>query len=87
MRDAISTTAEYGDYTVGPKLIDSSVKAGMKEVLAEIQSGKFAKEFIDQYKAGHPELKKQRQRHDDMQIEQVGAKLRAMMPWLDHKNE
>lgn len=87
MRDAISTTAEYGDYTVGPKVIDESVKAKMKDVLIHIQNGNFAKEFIDQYKAGHPELKKQRQTHEQMQIEKVGSKLRGMMPWLDNADE
>ena len=83
MRDAISTTAEYGDYVVGPKVIDDDVKAKMKEVLAHIQDGSFANEFVNQYKQGHPELKAQREKHDSMKIEQVGAKLRSMMPWLE----
>ena len=83
MRDAISTTAEYGDYVVGPRIIDDSVRARMKEVLAEIQSGKFANQFIDQYRQGHPVLKAQREQHQSMQIEQVGKQLRAMMPWLE----
>ncbi len=55
----------------------------MKEVLAEIQSGKFAHQFIDQYRQGHPVLKAQRAKHESMPIEQVGKKLRAMMPWLE----
>ena len=87
MRDAISTTAEYGDYVVGPRVIDDSVRQRMKAVLADIQSGKFAKQFIDQYKQGHPELTAQRKKHQAKQIEQIGNKLRAMMPWLDKTDE
>ncbi len=83
MRDAISTTAEYGDYVVGPRVIDDQVRSRMKDVLADIQSGKFAKQFVDQYQQGHPELKAYRAKHESLQIERVGKRLRAMMPWLD----
>lgn len=83
MRDAISTTAEFGDYTRGPRVIDDHVRESMREILKEIQSGKFAKQFIDQYQAGDSELKKFRSQHEDSQLEQVGTKLRAMMPWLE----
>lgn len=83
MRDAISTTAEFGDYTRGPRVIDEHVRESMRKILEEIQSGKFAKQFIDQHEAGDAELKKFRSQHEDTQLEQVGTKLRAMMPWLD----
>ena len=83
MRDAISTTAEFGDYTRGPRVIDDHVRESMRTILREIQSGEFAKQFIDQHKAGDSELTKFRGQQEDTQLEQVGAKLRAMMPWLD----
>jgi ketol-acid reductoisomerase len=87
MRDAISTTAEYGDYTRGPRVIDDSTKLEMKKILDEIQSGKFAKQFLAQYRNGHSELKAFRETNRDLPIEKIGRKLRAMMPWLEHRNE
>jgi ketol-acid reductoisomerase len=86
MRDSISTTAEYGDYMVGPRIIDESVRKRMKQVLAEIQSGQFADQFINEYRHGHPVLKAKRAQHSAMPIEQIGKRLRAMMPWLEKKD-
>ena len=83
MRDAISNTAEYGDYASGPRVIDQHVRDSMKKILQEIQSGKFAKQFIEQHEAGDVELKKYREQNSDSEIERVGEKLRAMMPWLE----
>jgi ketol-acid reductoisomerase len=85
MRYSISNTAEYGDLTRGPRLIDASVKARMKEVLAEIQSGRFAKEFILENKAGKPSFNALRRSGAEHELEKVGAKLRGLMPWLKEK--
>jgi ketol-acid reductoisomerase len=82
MRYSISNTAEYGDYTRGPKLIDDSVRARMKEILADIQSGRFAKEWVLENAAGQPSFKAMRRRAAEHDIEQVGEKLRGMMPWI-----
>jgi ketol-acid reductoisomerase len=85
MRYSISNTAEYGDYTSGPRLIDDGVKARMREVLADIQSGRFAKEWMLENAAGQPSFKAMRRRAAERDIEQVGEKLRAMMPWIAEK--
>ncbi len=82
MRYSISNTAEYGDYISGPRLIDPSVKARMKEVLADIQSGRFAKDWMLENAAGQPSFKAMRRRAAEHDIEKVGEKLRAMMPWI-----
>ncbi|HEU0070575.1 MAG TPA: ketol-acid reductoisomerase [Alphaproteobacteria bacterium] len=82
MRYSISNTAEYGDYVTGPRLIDAGVKARMKEVLDDIQSGKFARNWVQENQAGQPYFKATRRRNSTHQIEEVGAKLRAMMPWI-----
>ncbi|MGI6452966.1 MAG: ketol-acid reductoisomerase [Syntrophomonadaceae bacterium] len=82
MRYSISDTAEWGDYTVGPKIINEEVRYAMHEALKDIQDGKFAKEWLLENQVGRPQfnaLKKQNQEH---LIEKVGANLRAMMPWL-----
>ncbi len=84
MRESISNTAEYGDYTRGPRVIDDRVKATMKEILAEIQSGQFARQFIQQHKNGDQELNRLRADQSHPLIEQVGAKLRSLMPWLQN---
>ena len=86
MRYSISNTAEYGDISVGPKIIDAGVKARMKEALARIQSGEFAKDFILESRAGDPRLKAMRRNARDHQIEKVGSGLRQMMSWLGHKS-
>ncbi len=82
MRYSISNTAEYGDYTSGPRVIDASVKARMKQVLDDIQSGRFAKDWMLENAAGQPSFKALRRRAADHPIEAVGEKLRAMMPWI-----
>ena len=82
MRYSISNTAEYGDITTGPRIITAETKAEMKRVLADIQSGRFVKNFVLDNRAGQPELKAARKAAAAHPIEQVGAKLRAMMPWI-----
>jgi ketol-acid reductoisomerase len=85
MRYSISNTAEYGDYTRGPRVIDASVRARMKEVLEDIQSGRFAKEWMLENAAGQPSFKALRRRAAGHPIEAVGERLRAMMPWIAEK--
>jgi ketol-acid reductoisomerase len=85
MRYSISNTAEYGDYTSGPRLIDDGVRQRMKEVLADIQSGRFAKEWVLENAAGQASFKAMRRRAAEHQIEQVGEKLREMMPWIKER--
>lgn len=82
MRYSISNTAEYGDITRGPRLITDETKAEMRKILAEIQTGKFAREFIGEHQAGMPTLKASRRLASEHPIEQVGDKLRGMMPWI-----
>ncbi len=82
MRYSVSDTAEYGDYTAGPRLINDAVKAEMRKILAEVQDGSFAKRWILENQAGRPSFNILRQREAEHPIEVVGAKLRAMMPWL-----
>lgn len=86
MRFSISETAKWGDVSVGPKVIDASVKRRMKTALKNIQSGKFAKEWIKEYEGGYKtynSLLKEGEKHP---IEKVGARLRALMPWVAKKN-
>lgn len=82
MRYSISNTAEYGDITSGPRVITSDTKAEMKRILADIQSGRFVKKFMLDNAVGRPELKAARKAAAAHPIEQVGANLRAMMPWI-----
>ncbi|MDD5594552.1 MAG: ketol-acid reductoisomerase [Candidatus Margulisbacteria bacterium] len=82
MRKAISNTAEYGDLTVGPKIIDEKVKNKMKKALARIQSGAFAREWIKENKEGCKNFNALREKDKNHQIEKVGAELRGMMHWL-----
>jgi ketol-acid reductoisomerase len=82
MRYSISNTAEYGDITTGPRIITAETKAEMKRVLADIQGGRFVKNFILDNRAGQPELKAARKAAAAHPIEETGAKLRAMMPWI-----
>jgi ketol-acid reductoisomerase len=82
MRYSVSNTAEYGDYVSGPRIIDEGVKARMKEVLDDIQSGRFTSQWMSECAAGQPSFKAMRRRAADHQIEEVGEKLRAMMPWI-----
>ena len=82
MRYSISNTAEYGDITTGPRIITAETKAEMKRVLADIQGGRFVKNFVLDNRAGQPELKAARKQAAAHPIEQVGTKLREMMPWI-----
>lgn len=82
MRYSISNTAEYGDLTRGPRVITEETKAEMARILDEIQSGKFAREFILENQAGAATLKAMRRRGREHAIEEVGEKLRSMMPWI-----
>ena len=83
MRYSISDTAEWGDYTAGPRLVTDETKRTMKQLLTEIQSGEFAKRWIAENDANLPVFMETREREQKHQIEVVGAKLRAMMPFLD----
>jgi ketol-acid reductoisomerase len=82
MRFSISETAEWGDVSVGPKIIDASVKKRMQKQLKEIESGKFAKEWIAEYEGGYKRFNVIRKDEANHQIEKVGAKLRSTMSWL-----
>ena len=82
MRYSISNTAEYGDFTRGPRVIGAASRQAMKEILAEVQSGQFAKEFILENQAGTPMMKALRRTSAEHPIEKVGARLRGMMPWI-----
>ncbi|HVJ33870.1 MAG TPA: ketol-acid reductoisomerase [Terriglobia bacterium] len=82
MRYSISNTAEYGDYKTGPRIVTEETKKEMKRVLEDIQSGRFVRDFVLEYQAGQPSFKATRRRQAEHPIEQVGEKLRAMMPWI-----
>jgi ketol-acid reductoisomerase len=82
MRDSISNTAEYGDYVSGPRLITADTKAEMKRILADIQDGTFARNFVAECEAGKPSMNEVRQRDSQHPIEQVGKGLRSMFSWL-----
>ncbi len=82
MRYSVSDTAEYGDYTRGPRVIDDVVKQEMEQILAEIQDGTFAKEWILENQAGRPVYNALKRMDEEHLIEEVGAELRQMMPWL-----
>lgn len=82
MRDSVSYTAKYGDYTRGPRVIDDMVRENLQEVLSEIQDGTFAREWILENKAGRPVYSALRRRELEHPIEIVGKELRKMMPWL-----
>jgi len=83
MRDSISNTAEYGDMTRGPKVIADPTREAMRQILADIQSGAFAKEWIGENRAGGENFARLREEGASHQIEQVGGELRGMMPWID----
>lgn len=82
MRHSISNTAEYGDFLTGSKIITAGTKEAMRGVLKDIQSGKFADEFLADSKAGQPFLKGKREEFKNHEIEKVGAELRKLMPWI-----
>jgi ketol-acid reductoisomerase len=83
MRYSVSDTAEYGDYSRGPRVIDARVKDEMKRILGEIQSGEFAREWIAEDDEGRPNFTKWREQSEHHPIEETGRKLRAMMSWVD----
>ena len=82
MNYSISNTAEYGEYVSGKRIVDSKTKEKMKEVLKDIQSGKFTKQWMDEHKSGQKNFLKMRKDLADHPIEKVGQELRAMMPWI-----
>jgi len=82
MRYSISNTAEYGDYVSGPRVINEESRKAMKEILKEIQNGKFAKDFILEGMAGYPRMTAERRAMQEHPIEKTGKKLREMMPWI-----
>ncbi len=82
MRYSISNTAEYGDYVSGKRVINAQSKAAMKEILKEIQDGRFAKDFILEGQAGYPRMNAERTNARASLIERTGVSLRAMMPWI-----
>ena len=82
MNYSISNTAEYGEYVSGPVVVDGETKTKMKSVLAKIQSGEFTREWIDEYKSGAKNFEAMRKKINDHPIEEVGLKLRSMMPWI-----
>ena len=81
----VSNTAEYGGLTRGPRIVNDETKAEMKRILAEIQTGRFAREFVTENQAGAPTIKAMRRISQAHQIERVGTQLRAMMPWIQAK--
>jgi len=87
MRHSVSTTAEYGDYVSGPRVIGDESKAAMKQILAEIQDGTFARQFVQEIESGGEFFAQQRKSGRDHAIEQVGRQLRAMMPFIDTPSE
>ena len=83
MRFSVSDTAEYGDYVSGPRIVDGHVRQTMQQILAEIQDGTFARNWIAENAAGRPEFNRLRRQDQDHQIERVGAELRSKMRWLN----
>ncbi|MEA5417635.1 ketol-acid reductoisomerase [Spirulina sp. CCNP1310] len=85
MRDSISNTAEYGDLTRGPRIVTDETRAEMRQILKEIQSGQFAREFVLENQAGRPGFTAMRRQEAEHTIEEVGKDLRAMFSWLKQK--
>jgi len=85
MRYSISNTAEYGDLTRGPRIVNKQTRAEMKKILAEITSGRFAKEWVNEYRTGLKKFNALYKKDHDCQLEQVGRKLRRMMKWINAK--
>ncbi len=86
MRYSVSNTAEFGDYTRGPRIVTDATRAEMKKILKEIQNGQFAREWILENKAGAPAFKAMRRRDQNLQIEEVGRRLRGLMSWINAKD-
>jgi ketol-acid reductoisomerase len=87
MRYSISDTAEYGDYTRGPRIVNEQTRAEMKKILSEIQSGEFAKAWIAENKSGRHKFLAMREAAAHQKLETVGAELRKMMPFLKKKKD
>jgi ketol-acid reductoisomerase len=85
MRRAISDTAEYGDLTRGRRVVNEGTRQVMRQLLAEVQSGAFAREWLLENQVGRPEMSARRRRDETHPIEEVGARLRRMMNWLERK--
>ncbi|MCA9079500.1 MAG: ketol-acid reductoisomerase, partial [Planctomycetaceae bacterium] len=85
MRYSVSNTAEYGDYTRGPRIVTEETKAEMKRILGEIQRGEFARDWILENKANQAHFKSTRRNERKHLIEEVGRNLRSMMTWIDSK--
>ena len=83
MRYSISDTAEYGDYTRGPRIVTEQTKAEMRRILEEIRSGQFAREWLDENRKGRPNFERMRSADTEHQLERTGRELRAMMPWSE----
>ena len=82
MNYSISNTAEWGEYVSGPRIVTDETKAEMKRILYEIQNGQFTSQWMQEYRAGASKFKATRRLNDSHQIEEVGEKLRGMMPWI-----
>src|SRR5450631_1004827 len=87
MRYSVSDTAEYGDYTRGPRVVNAQTRAEMKKILAEIQSGEFAKAWLQENRDGRKKFLAMREAAKNQPIEKVGAELRSMMPFLKKRKE
>jgi ketol-acid reductoisomerase len=86
MFDSISNTAEYGAYVTGPRIVDDATRERMAEVLYEIQTGEFARDWILENRAGQPSFKSKRQMYADSYVEEVGGELRSMFSWIAKKD-
>mgnify|MGYP005688369795 FL=1 len=86
MRFSISETAEWGDYISGPRVINASSRKAMKAILKDIQSGKFTKNWVNEYKAGLPKYKQFIKDGQNHPIEKTGERLRSLMPWVKKRN-
>jgi ketol-acid reductoisomerase len=85
MRYSVSNTAEYGDYTRGPRIVTDQTRAEMKKILSEIQSGEFARQWIEENRSGCENFRAMRERDRNLVLEQVGRKLRKLMSWINAK--
>jgi ketol-acid reductoisomerase len=86
MRFSVSETAKYGDITRGPRVINAATKREMRKILSEIQSGKFTRQWVAEYKGGLKRYNRLLKRAAAHRIERVGQRLRSMMPWMSKKN-
>jgi ketol-acid reductoisomerase len=86
MRFSISETAKYGDITRGPRVVNAGTKKEMKKILGEIQSGKFTRQWVAEYKGGLKKYNRLLKKGASHQIEKTGQRLRSMMPWMTKKN-